>query len=245
MGDGVVGSRGSSQSSYMVVEARLVSSCLSLPSRARPRFWRLAESRGVTEYVLENVELAATVSLEGWERTSQSQPQPRCSASLQAPGQGQPCPPCATAGPFPPFVPSSPSPLQPLLFSPFSFSGGHRLCLASKMQSEKMKKPGSSCAPSPGTFPAATGLCWWDNVHGLPWLLLSLHLLFTLRDFLLLGVKLSRPLSPSPSHPPPPHFSSSISEMPYHLWPLVPYFISSVHTVFVYLSREYRTTSVI
>lgn len=35
--------------SYMVVEARLVSSCLSLPSRARPRFSRLAESVGVTE----------------------------------------------------------------------------------------------------------------------------------------------------------------------------------------------------
>lgn len=76
-GEGVVGSRGSPHSSYMVVEARLVSSCLSLPSRARPRFWRLAESRGVTEYVLVNVELAATVSLERWERRGQSQPQPR------------------------------------------------------------------------------------------------------------------------------------------------------------------------
>lgn len=62
VGEGMVGSP---HRSYMVVEARLVSSCLSLPSRARPRFWRLAESRGVTEYVLEKVELAATVSLEG------------------------------------------------------------------------------------------------------------------------------------------------------------------------------------
>lgn len=42
-----------------------MSSCLSLPSRARPLFSRLAESKGVTEYVLEKVELAATVSLEG------------------------------------------------------------------------------------------------------------------------------------------------------------------------------------
>lgn len=54
----------SSLGSYMVVEARLVSSCLSLPSRARPRFSRLAASVGVMEYVLEKVELAATVSLE-------------------------------------------------------------------------------------------------------------------------------------------------------------------------------------
>lgn len=53
-----------------------MSSCLSLPSRARPRFWRFAESRGVTEYVLEKVELAATFSLEGWERRGQSQRQP-------------------------------------------------------------------------------------------------------------------------------------------------------------------------
>lgn len=59
------GERGSPPGSYMVVEARLVSSCLSLPSRARPRFSRLAESVGVTEYVLEKVELAATFSLEG------------------------------------------------------------------------------------------------------------------------------------------------------------------------------------
>lgn len=65
MGPAVVGSRGSPPGSYMVVEARLVSSCLSLPSRARPLFSRLAESKGVTEYVLEKVELAATVSLEG------------------------------------------------------------------------------------------------------------------------------------------------------------------------------------
>lgn len=53
----------------------------------------------------------------------------------------------------------------------------------------------------------------------------------------------SHPLSASLSHP--PRFSSSLSEMPHHLQPLVPYFISSVHTVFMYLSREYRTTSVI
>lgn len=76
VGEGMVGSRRSPCSPHMVVEARLVSSCLSLPSRARPRFWRFAESRGVTEYVLEKVELAATVSLEGWERRAQSQPQP-------------------------------------------------------------------------------------------------------------------------------------------------------------------------
>lgn len=75
-GEGVEGSRGSPRSSHMVVEARLVSSCLSLPSRASPRFWRLDESRGVTENVLEKVELAATFSLEGWERRAQSQPQP-------------------------------------------------------------------------------------------------------------------------------------------------------------------------
>ena len=108
MGPAVAGSGGSPPGSYMVVEARLVSSCLSLPSRARPRFSRLAESVGVTEYVLEKVELAATFSLEGMGEVS-SEPAPAwwvlstrrgCSASRQAPVQSQtppPCPPHAAA----------------------------------------------------------------------------------------------------------------------------------------------------
>lgn len=51
---------------HMVLEARLVSSCLSFPSRARPRFSRLSLSSGVTVYTLQNVELGDTWSLEGW-----------------------------------------------------------------------------------------------------------------------------------------------------------------------------------
>lgn len=48
---------------HMVLEARLVSSCLSFPSRARPRFSRLSLSSGVTVYTLQNVELGDTWSL--------------------------------------------------------------------------------------------------------------------------------------------------------------------------------------
>lgn len=172
VGEGVVGSRGSPKSSHMVVEARLVSSCLSLPSRARPRFWRFAESRGVTEYVLEKVELAATFSLEGWERRGQSQPQPG--------GAQHHCRHLCRASPALPmqlldhFLLSFP-PLFPLynhfFFLPPNFTlslfllSRAGLCLASKMQSEEMKKPESSCAPSPGTVPATTGLCCWEVVH--------------------------------------------------------------------------------
>lgn len=65
------------------------------------------------------------------EKSSEPAPAWGCSASLQAPVQGQPCPPHAAAEPFPPFVPSSLSPLQPLLFfspppllPPSSFLGG-------------------------------------------------------------------------------------------------------------------------
>lgn len=50
-----------------MLEARLVSSCLSLPSSARPCFWQLAARSGVTAKVWEKLELAATVSL--WKRT--------------------------------------------------------------------------------------------------------------------------------------------------------------------------------
>lgn len=50
---------------HMVLEARLVSSCLSFPSRARPRFSRLSLSSGVTVYTLQNVELGDTWSLGG------------------------------------------------------------------------------------------------------------------------------------------------------------------------------------
>lgn len=48
----------------MVLEARLVSSCLSLPSRARPRFSRLLFRVGVRVYTLQNVELDDTWSLK-------------------------------------------------------------------------------------------------------------------------------------------------------------------------------------
>lgn len=48
---------------HMVLDARLVSSCLSFPSRARPRFSRLLLSRGVMVYTLQNVELGDTWSL--------------------------------------------------------------------------------------------------------------------------------------------------------------------------------------
>lgn len=45
---------------HMVLEARLVSSCLSLPSSARPLFSRLLLSVGVSVYTLQNVELDDT-----------------------------------------------------------------------------------------------------------------------------------------------------------------------------------------
>lgn len=51
------------QVTHMVEEARLVSSCFSFPSRARPLFSRLLLSRGVRVYTLQKVELAATWSL--------------------------------------------------------------------------------------------------------------------------------------------------------------------------------------
>lgn len=53
---------------HMVLEARLVSSCLSFPSRARPRFSRLSLSSGVTVYTLQNVELGDTWSLGGGDK---------------------------------------------------------------------------------------------------------------------------------------------------------------------------------
>lgn len=46
-----------------MLEARLVSPCLNLPSSARPCFWQLAARSGVTAKLLEKVELAAIVSL--------------------------------------------------------------------------------------------------------------------------------------------------------------------------------------
>ena len=60
---------GRSQHTHMLEEARLVSSCLSLPSRARPLFSRLLLSVGVSVYTLQNVELGDTWSLsKGKER---------------------------------------------------------------------------------------------------------------------------------------------------------------------------------
>lgn len=47
----------------MVEEARLVSSCLSFPSSARPLFSRFLSSVGVRVYTLQNVELDETWSL--------------------------------------------------------------------------------------------------------------------------------------------------------------------------------------
>lgn len=52
---------------YMVDEAKLVSSCLSLPSRARPLFSRFLSSVGVRVYTLQKVELDDTWSL--WDDT--------------------------------------------------------------------------------------------------------------------------------------------------------------------------------
>lgn len=55
-----------SEVSYMVEEARLVSSCLSFPSSARPLFSRFLSSVGVRVYTLQNVELDDTWSLTTW-----------------------------------------------------------------------------------------------------------------------------------------------------------------------------------
>lgn len=49
---------------YMVLEAKLVSSCFSCPSRARPLFSLLLLSVGVSVYTLQNVELGDTWSLQ-------------------------------------------------------------------------------------------------------------------------------------------------------------------------------------
>lgn len=48
---------------HSVLEARLVSSCLSFPSRARPRLSRLLARNGVTVKTLQKVELGGTTSL--------------------------------------------------------------------------------------------------------------------------------------------------------------------------------------
>lgn len=49
---------------YNVLDAKFVSSCLSLPSKAKPRFSRLFARNGVRVYTLQNVALGATISLE-------------------------------------------------------------------------------------------------------------------------------------------------------------------------------------
>lgn len=49
---------------YSVLDARLVSSCFSLPSSARPRFSRLFARNGVSVKTLQKVELGATRSLQ-------------------------------------------------------------------------------------------------------------------------------------------------------------------------------------
>lgn len=48
---------------YIVLEAKLVSSCFSLPSRAKPLFALLLPSRGVRVYTWQEVELGETWSL--------------------------------------------------------------------------------------------------------------------------------------------------------------------------------------
>lgn len=49
---------------HSVLEARLVSSCFSFPSSARPRFSRLLARNGVSVKTLQKVELGATTSLQ-------------------------------------------------------------------------------------------------------------------------------------------------------------------------------------
>lgn len=49
---------------YSVLDAKLVSSCFSLPSSARPRFSRLLARNGVSVKTLQKVELGATRSLQ-------------------------------------------------------------------------------------------------------------------------------------------------------------------------------------
>lgn len=54
---------------YSVLDAKLVSSCFSLPSSASPRFSRLLARNGVSVKTLQKVELGATRSLQiGGER---------------------------------------------------------------------------------------------------------------------------------------------------------------------------------
>lgn len=186
--------RGSPPGPYMVVEARLVSSCLSLPSRARPRFSRLAESMGVTEYVLEKVELAATFSLVGSGEES-SEPAPAwwalstrrgCSASHQAPGQS-PTPPPALPPQPPGPVSSFRSLIQPLLFSTprlcCSPPGpqGRRGCRWSRRCKARRGSSwgGGQLRTFPQGPPRPTPACaGGHSVHSLPSPLLPLHLLF-------------------------------------------------------------------
>lgn len=49
---------------YMLEEARLVSSCFSFPSRTIPLLWRLLARRGRMEYSLSRLSPGSTVSLE-------------------------------------------------------------------------------------------------------------------------------------------------------------------------------------
>lgn len=186
MGPAVAGSRGSLPGSYMVVEARLVSSCLSLPSRARPRFSRLAESVGVTEYVLEKVELATTFSLEGV-REESSEPAPAWWVLSITPGTwAEPDPPalpflCSCLVLFPPFVP---------LYNHFFFlSSAFAAALlvlrgteaAAGLRDAKQGEEAArgSCAPSPRDIPSRHQLVLGGHiVHSLPSSLLPLYLLF-------------------------------------------------------------------
>lgn len=66
------------KATYMVLEAKLVSSCFSCPSRARPLFSRLLHSVGVSVYTLQNVELGDTWSL----KTAKTQESESCASCI-------------------------------------------------------------------------------------------------------------------------------------------------------------------
>lgn len=187
------------------------------------------------------MELAATFSLEGAGEEKLRASSTLLGAQRHA-GAGQ--------GPLP--APSSPpqlsglissfcSFLQPLLFfftppsllCPSSFSGAQGPCLTAaglKMQNGERKQPGDSCAPSPGDIPKL--VLGGSTSTAFP-LLCFLSICSSNTDlfFLLPALTPSSPPTPRPLPPSSPRCHAACRILFAHL-------ISSMQTVFVYLSSE-------
>lgn len=188
------------------------------------------------------MELAATFSLEGAGEES-SGPAAPCWVLSATPGQGRapflPHPPRRSClGSFPPFVPFYNHFFffflpPPLLLCPSSFSGAQGPCLIAaglKMQNGERKQPGDSCAPSPGDIPKL--VLGGSTSTAFP-LLCFLSICSSNTDlfFLLPALTPSSPPTPRPLPPSSPRCHAACRILFAHL-------ISSMQTVFVYLSSE-------